>query len=323
MAIPALYQLKKSIPDKCPFIVVTPRGLSDIFRSLPFVDEIIETDNKSLLKSKKDVVNMRKKHAGVGVLFNNSFKNALLMKLAGIRKLYGASARGRRILLSKAVKFPKVRPGQFHDFHQAGLYLALVYSLGAEEWQGDFPEFKVAKKTGDMKKEVISIAERKKILVLAPGAAYGEAKRWPSENYREVCAYWVDGGGTVAITGAGKEAPIAEIVARGFPEDKVFNLAGKTDISELIFILQRASLCVSNDSGIMHLASSIGTPGIAIFGSTDPYLTGPLSKKLKVFHERQCCAPCFKRVCAKGRYDCLRSVRPEDVIDYVKSQKLI
>ncbi len=323
MAVPALYQLKKTIPAECPFIVVTPKGISDIFKALPFVDEVIETDNRSFLKSKKDIVNMKQKHAGVGVLFNNSFKNALLMKLAGIRKIYGASARGRKILLSKAVNFPRIRPGQFHDFHQAGLYLALAYSLGAEEWQGDFPEFKVAKKIHDMKYEVVALSGREKLLLVAPGAAYGEAKRWPSENYRELCNFWVENGGTVGIAGAGKEADIARIVSKGFPEDKVFDLAGKTDVSELIYILQKASLCISNDSGIMHLASAVGTPGIAIFGSTDPYLTGPLSKKWKVFHEKQCCAPCFKRECAKGSYSCLRAVRPEDVIDYVKSLKII
>ncbi len=321
MALPALYQLKKSVPAACPFIVVTPRGLSDIFRSLPFVDEVIETENKSFLKSKKDVLNIRQKKAGIGILFNNSFKNALLMKLAGIPKVYGASARGRKILLSKAYNFPKIKKGEFNNFHQTGLYLAMVYSLGAEEWKGDFPEFRVHKKTELMNKEVIELSGRGNILVLAPGAAYGEAKRWPSENYREVCAYWVDKGGNVVIAGSGKEADIADIVAKNFPSDKVFNMAGKTDISELIFLLQKAKLCVANDSGIMHLAAAAGTEGVAIFGSTDPYLTGPLSKKWKVFQEKQNCAPCFKRECILGHYKCLRAIRPEDVIDYIESLK--
>ncbi|HCE44162.1 MAG TPA: lipopolysaccharide heptosyltransferase II [Lentisphaeria bacterium] len=321
MGIPALFQLKKAMPAKSSLAVVTPKGISDIFKSLPFIDEVIETDNKSFLKSKKDVSSMRSKHAGVGILFNNSFKNALLMRLAGIPKIYGASARGRKILLSKAFNFPRIRKSEFNDFHQTGLYLSMVYSLGAEEWKGDFPEFRVAKKPEQMKKELSALAAKTNILVLAPGAAYGEAKRWPSENYREVCAYWVDKGGHVVIAGAGKEADIAQIVAKGFPEDKVFNLAGKTDISELIFLLQKAEFCVANDSGIMHLAAAVGTEGVAIFGSTDPFLTGPLSKKWKVFQEKQSCAPCFKRECATGQYKCLRAIRPEDVIDYIKSIK--
>jgi len=321
MGIPALFQLKKSLPAETSLAVVTPKGISDIFKSLPFIDEVIETDNRSFLKSRKDVSNMRQKHAGVGILFNNSFKNALLMKIAGIPKVYGASARGRKFLLSKAFTFPKIKTAEFNDFHQAGLYLALAYSLGAEEWKGDFPEFKVSKKTEHMKKEVSALAEKNRILVLAPGAAYGEAKRWPSENYREVCAYWLDKGGCVVIAGSGKEADIAQLVAKGFPEDKVFNMAGKTDISELLFILQKASLCVANDSGIMHLAAAAGTQGVAIFGSTDPFLTGPLSKKWKVFQEKQSCTPCFKRECVKGLYNCLKAVRPEDVIDYIESIK--
>ncbi|MFA6291859.1 MAG: lipopolysaccharide heptosyltransferase II [Victivallales bacterium] len=318
MAIPALYQLKKAMPAGCSLSVVVPRGISDLFRALEFIDEVIETENKSFLKSVKDIAGMKNKHAGVGILFNNSFKNAALMRLAGVPKIYGASARGRRFLLSKAFPFPKIRTREFNHFHQTGLYLSIVYSLGAEEWKGEFPEFKVPKKPEHMKKDIIEICAKDKLLVLAPGAAYGEAKRWPSENYRELSASWIEKGGSVAIAGSGKEAEIAHIVSKGFPEDRVFNLAGKTDISELLFLLQKAAFCVANDSGIMHLAAAAGTSGVAIFGSTDPFLTGPLSLKWKVFQEKQECTPCFKRECPEGLYKCLRAVRPEDVIDYIE-----
>ncbi|MFA6568969.1 MAG: lipopolysaccharide heptosyltransferase II, partial [Victivallales bacterium] len=297
MAIPALYQLRKAMPSECSLSVVVPRGISGLFRALEFIDEIIETENKSFLKSGGDIAGMKRRHAGVGILFNNSFKNAALMRLAGIPKIYGASARGRRFLLSKAFRFPEIRTGEFNRFHQTGLYLSIVYSLGAEEWKGGFPEFKVTKKPEHMKREIVELCAKDGLLVLAPGAAYGEAKRWPSENYRELSACWIERGGCVAIAGSGKEADIAHVVSKGFPEDRVFNLAGKTDISELLFILQKAAFCVANDSGIMHLAAAAGTRGVAIFGSTDPFLTGPLSAKWKVFQEKQECAPCFKREC--------------------------
>ena len=261
---------------------------------------------------------MKSKHAGVGILFNNSFKNAALMRLAGVPKIYGASARGRKFLLSKAFPFPKIRTREFNHFHQTGLYLSIVYSLGAEEWKGEFPEFKVLKKPEYMKKDIVEICAKDRLLVLAPGAAYGEAKRWPSENYRELSACWIDRGGCVAIAGSGKEADIAHIVSKGFPEDRVFNLAGETDISELLFLLQKTAFCVANDSGIMHLAAAVGTSGVAIFGSTDPFLTGPLSAKWKVFQEKQECAPCFKRECPANQYKCLRAVRAVDVIDYIE-----
>jgi heptosyltransferase-2 len=319
MAIPALYQLKKAMPGNCFLSVVTPRGISDLFRALPFIDEVIETENKSFLKSRKDIAVMKSKHAGVGVLFNNSFKNAALMKLSGIPKIYGASARGRRFLLSKAFRFPEIKTREFNYFHQAGLYLSMVYSLGAKEWNGEFPEFKVPKKPELMGKGIIELSTKDKLLVLAPGAAYGEAKRWPSENYREISSCWIDKGGCVVIAGSEKEADIAHLVSKGFPEGRIFNMAGKTDISELLFLLQKASFCVANDSGIMHLAAATGARGAAIFGSTDPYLTGPLSTKWKVFQEKQECTPCFKRECVSGLYKCLKAVRPEDVIDYIES----
>ena len=317
MAIPAIYQLKKAMPVHCPLSVITPRGISDLFKALAFIDEVIETENKSFFKSGRDIAVMKKKQAGIEILFNNSFKNAALMRLAGIPKIYGAAARGRRFLLSKAFNFPKIRTREFNCSHQTGLYLSMVHSLGADQWNGDFPEFKVSKRTEHMKGEILELCAKDKLLVLAPGAAYGESKRWPSENYRELAGCWVDNGGCVAIAGSGKEADIAHIVSKGFPEDRVFNLAGKTDISELVFLLQKAAFCVANDSGIMHLAAAVGTSGAAIFGSTDPFLTGPLSTKWKVFQEKQECAPCFKRECPTEQYKCLRAVRPEDVIDYI------
>ncbi len=319
MAIPAIHQLKKAMPGDCSLSVITPRAVSDLFRSLPFIDSVIETENKSFFKSGGDVAEMRKKHAGIGVLLNNSFKNAALMRLAGIPRIYGTPARGRRFLLSRAFGFPKIRTGEFNHFHQAGLYLSIAYSLGAEEWNGEFPEFKVQKKTENMKEEIVELSGKDKLLVLAPGAAYGEAKRWPSENYRELTAYWIDKGGSVAVAGSGKEADIAHVVAKGFPEDRVFNLAGGTDISELLLMLQKSAFCVANDSGIMHLAAAVGARGVAIFGSTDPFLTGPLSAKWKVFQEKQECTPCFKRECTVNQYKCLRAVRPEDVIDHMES----
>lgn len=319
MSIPALYQLKKTMPAGCSLSVIAPKGISDIFRALAFIDEVVETENKSLFKSGRDISVMRKKNAGIGILFNNSFKNAALMRLSGIPKVYGASARGRRFLLSKSFRFPKIRTQELNRFHQTGLYLSIVYSLGAEKWKGDFPEFRVPKKPENMKKEIVDLCSKDKLLVLAPGAAYGEAKRWPSENYREVSACWIDKGGCVAVVGSAKEADIAHMVAKGFPEDRVFNMAGKTDISELLFILQKAAFCVANDSGIMHLAAAAGASGVAIFGSTDPTLTGPLSTKWRVFQEKQDCTPCFKRECAAGLYKCLRAVRHEDVIDYIES----
>lgn len=318
MAIPALYQLKKIMPEGCALSVIVPKGIADIFRALDFIDEVIETENKSFFKSGRDIAVMKRKHAGVGILLNNSFKNAALMRLAGIPKIYGASARGRRLILSKSFNFPKIRTRELNRFHQTGLYLSIVYSLGAGEWNGDFPEFTVPKKPEDMKKEILDLCAKGKLLVLAPGAAYGEAKRWPSENYREVISCWIDKGGCVAVAGSAKEADIANMVVQGFPESMVFNMAGKTDISELLFMLQKASFCVANDSGIMHLAAAAGTSGVAIFGSTDPTLTGPLSLKWKVFQEKQDCTPCFKRECAVGLYKCLRAVRPEDVIDYIE-----
>ena len=103
---------------------------------------------------------------------------------------------------------------------------------------------------------------------------------------------------------------LAEIIA-GLDEKECFNLAGETGIHELIHVLKHASGCLANDSGVMHLAAAVGTPGVAPFGPTDPVATSPLSKRWRIVFEKRACSPCFKRVCPYGTKVCFDPVTPE------------
>ena len=94
----------------------------------------------------------------------------------------------------------------------------------------------------------------------------------------------------------------------------MFDLAGKTTIPLLALILQKSLACIANDSGIMHLAAVLGTPGVAPFGSTDPAATSPISGKWRLLFDQQSCAPCFKRVCPYGTRACMKAVTPDHAI---------
>jgi heptosyltransferase-2 len=163
-----------------------------------------------------------------------------------------------------------------------------------------------------------------KIMVVAPGAAYGSAKRWSSSSYNEVCRYWIEEkSGRVIIVGAENEMKTAEGVASNLDNSHILNLAGKTNLKELIYTLKKSDICVSNDSGVMHLGSALNAKGVAIFGSTDPFATGPLSKNWAVLLKKQSCSPCFFRECinVEKDYKCLEAITSADVIEAI--EKLI
>ncbi len=318
MGIPALMQLREIVPENCGFFVIVPPGLYDLFKSLDFVDQVIPLHRTHSAWNSKDLRELKRLRAGIGHLQNNSLRDAFYFKLARIPKLYGAAKRGRSILLTKSFKFPEIRDRKLNRLHHAGRYLSMAYALGAPEWNGELPKFNSQKEPEVMNDEMRKILNSEKLLVVAPGAAYGEAKRWPAENFRKVCECWIEESGTIAIIGTSEERSTSLEVAAGLPENKVANLAGKTDMSDLLEILKHAEQCVANDSGVMHLSAILGGKGVAIFGSTDPSSTSPVSTKWKIMFEQQPCAPCFKRECPLGHYECLKKITPEMVCEVLK-----
>jgi len=171
--------------------------------------------------------------------------------------------------------------------------------------------------SGELKKTL----PRERILVIAGGAAYGAAKRWPAESFREVARRWIEEkNGFAAAIGSKSEAGIADEILRGLPDDSCQNLAGKTNLTELMILLKHAEFCVANDSGVMHLAAVLGTPGVAPFGCTDPVATSPISPEWRIVFDKKECAPCFKRVCPKGTKECFDSITPDLVWQVLKAQ---
>lgn len=315
MAIPAMMQLRKAVPENCGFFAVVPPGLGPLFESLSFVDVTFPLRKAHSAWSKTDIRRVRLSNPGIGLLFNNSLRDAFYFKVARVPKLFGAAARGRSMLLTKSFKFPKIQNKSLNKLHHAGRYLSLAYALGAPEWEGDFPEFDNLKEQEITSDEVNQVLDSDRIMVVAPGAAYGPAKCWPAKYFREVCDFWIKKGGQVVIVGTGKEMADAQEVSEGLPGDKVFNLAGKTDLHDLLNILKHAEWCVANDSGVMHLSAILGKKGVAIFGSTDPTSTCPVSTRWEVMYEKLDCSPCFSRTCAFGHYNCLNQITPDKVIE--------
>lgn len=176
-----------------------------------------------------------------------------------------------------------------------------VFQQQIELLFGRFPLLKTQKAQG-------------KILALCPGAQYGPAKNWPEEYFAEVAKMKMNEGWAVWLFGSNNDLPRGEKIQQ-ITHDRCVNLVGKTTLDEVIGLLSLADAVISNDSGLMHLAAALNVPLVAVYGSSSPQFTPPLSPQAKVLRKSLACSPCFKRQCRYGHYRCLREITPSLVAD--------
>lgn len=150
------------------------------------------------------------------------------------------------------------------------------------------------------------------VIALCPGAEYGPAKRWPARHMAALASELLAEGKQVWLFGSGKDNEIAGEIAALAPG--VTNLSGQTSLAEAIDLLSCASAVVTNDSGLMHVAAALERPIAAIYGSSSPRFTPPLTNRAKIVTLSLECSPCFERVCPLGHMKCLNELRPEQVL---------
>lgn len=318
MTLPALMELKKILPEYCGLFVICSQGAKDLLESLPMIDYVIPLEEIHHNWSRKDIRRVSRIRAGAGILFNNSLRDAIFMRIAGIKQLYGAQARGRSILLKRSFPFPARLNHRLNNLHHSSKYLSIVKALGASGWDGSLPEFKIKYDLQQSDPEIRAICSHPGLMTIAAGAAYGGSKRWSSGKFKEVANWWIKEGGIVAALGSAKEKDIAAMVVGNLPAEKAYNLAGKTDMCELMHLLMDSKICVANDSGIMHLSAALGKPGIAIFGPTDYSATGPISNCWRVLYDKLPCSPCFKRECPYGHSECMDLCSSSQVVAQIR-----
>ncbi|HVV68136.1 MAG TPA: lipopolysaccharide heptosyltransferase II [Gammaproteobacteria bacterium] len=154
---------------------------------------------------------------------------------------------------------------------------------------------------------------KRPLLALAPGAEFGPSKRWPASHFAEVAKAKLAQNWDVWLFGSGNDSAITQEIYK-LTDGKVVDLTGKTTLAEAVDLLSLATAVISNDSGLMHIAAALKKPLVAIYGSTSPKFTPPLSDKVVIVSLDLSCSPCFQRVCPLGHWRCMLDLKPEEIL---------
>ena len=312
LSFPALESLRKNLPHAQIWIAAREEA-QDLYSSFDFVKGIIPLSGlnnfKNMWESAKKI---REYNFDVGLLLTNSFSSALLFFLARIPQRWGYSRDNRGLLLTKGIPF-KNQDGSAS--HQVNYYLNLISSLG---FQTSIPELilPLSAEEKDWPKKVLSALgydPKKPLVILSPGAYYGPSKRWPASRFAELASLLQKKNkAQIVIVGSAEEVELAKSIASSMVK-KPINLAGKTTLRQLAELISLANLIITNDSGPMHITNALRVPLIAIFGPTDPLVTGPFHQPSTVIKKDAACWPCSYRKCPFD-HRCMMEIEPEEIL---------
>lgn len=230
----------------------------------------------------------------------NSWKSALVPWFAGIPRRVGYTGEARYLLLNE--RQPKSALPRLVD----------RYAVLAGPAEGPTPNPRLSSTPAQQlaARAALGLPADAAPVVFCPGAEYGPAKRWPAHHFATL-AQRLDA--PVWIVGSAKDAPVGAEIAR-LAAGAALNLCGRTDLEQAIDIIAGARAVVSNDSGLMHVAAALNRPLVALYGSSSPAYTPPLSPRATILSLGLDCSPCFKRECPLGHLRCLEDLAPEQVI---------
>ena len=307
MSVPAVRAIKRGRPD-AHVTILTPAKIADLWKRVAEVDDVlpIGSDDGIFNVAGK----LRRGRFEVAILFPNSLRSALEAWLGGVPRCVGRRGHHRAMLLNQIFveKKKRLEPPK----HQVRDYLALAAFVGAD----------VSKEDANLSapSRALRAANHTPVLGVCPGAEYGPAKRWLTGRFAEVIksAHEHTGCGCKLFGVAGDHA-IGDAIMAGVDGTPVADLIGKTTLAQLMDELKTCDVLLTNDTGTMHLAAMLGVPTVALFGSTEPALTGPLGPAHRVIRHHVACSPCFLRECPID-FRCMHSITVEEVLAAVEAK---
>jgi heptosyltransferase-2 len=252
-------------------------------------------------------------------LLPNSFKSALVPWFAGIPERIGYVGEWRHWLLTDARRLDAARLPTM-----AERFAALALADGEPLPVLPQPRLRVDVAARDATLSRLGLDPVRPVAALCPGAEYGPAKRWPPSQFASVADSLVADGYQVWLFGSAKDEQVtAEIRSMCTVRSQLLpvDLAGRTTLAEAIDLMSLAQRVVSNDSGLMHVAAALDRPMVALYGSSNPAFTPPLSAQAQVVSLGLPCSPCFARECPLGHFHCMRQLTPGRVLDTIASMQ--
>ena len=307
MSVPAVRAIKAGRPD-ARVTIAAPEKLAPMWKLVPEVDAIIPLPENQLFS----VVRLLRREPSfdVAILFPNSLRAGLESWLARIPRRVGYLGYWRRWLLNQIVPVPR-KPGP--PEHHSLRFLRIARECGAATSDIGYSTASAERPAGQ---QLPPLNHEPLRIGLCPGAEYGPAKRWLPERFAEA-AEKISAHSSVQwiLFGTARDAAVGEQIAAAL-RDHCVNRIGQTTLDQLIDELRECRLLLTNDTGTMHLAALLDVPVVAIFGSTEPRLTGPLGNDQIILRHHVECSPCFLRECPID-FRCMKAVSVREVVDAV------
>lgn len=317
MMAQALFIALKQQQPKATIDVLALGWCRPILARMPQVNRTIAMPlghGKFDLKGRKALgVSLRHEGYDQAIVLPNSWKSALIPWFANIPLRTGWKGEARYFLLNDLRKLNKTTLPMMVQ-----RYVALAYPRASAERAAldhcPLPALQVDSRLLPALAEKFKLS-RQPMLAICPGAEFGPAKQWPIDYYADLAKQFVDKGWQVAIMGSPSDGETGEAIASRVGSGSIVNLCGKTSLEEAIDILSMAEKVVSNDSGLMHIASALNRPLIALYGPTSADFTPPLCRDARILSVKVDCGPCFQRLCPEGHQKCMTQLGVDTVIN--------
>ena len=327
MSQPLLATLKVIYPHSQIDVLASP-WVAPIYRACTEVHQVLEArlEHQQLQWGlrKQLAKQLESNRYDACFILPNSLKSALIPWLANIPLRIGYRGEMRFGLINLSLDNPSKtnRPPMVN--HYLALCDLMEHPEGIEINTSVDPKLNIspaAKQSVSTKLQAVAI-EKKSIYVLCPGAEYGVTKRWPTEHFAALAQQLIanEADARVILLGSKGDYALGESIrAQANNDVKIYNWCGDTTLDEAIALIGMSKALVSNDSGLMHVGAALKVPQVAIFGSSDPHHTPPLSDKAKVIWLNLPCSPCHKKECPLGHLKCLKDISPENVFEAIQN----
>lgn len=316
MAVPALEQLRATYPDAEICAVARPWVKDLLVWRGDLIDRCIDFDDKGADRGMAGLWRFGRSLAAerfdLGVVLTKHFKGAFVFSVARLPHRIGFATPETRWFLHRALARKNLpKSGR----HQSCDYTDLLAHTGVAPAPPQPTAPRLARdETRLAEAQATFLADLPKPwLMVHAGAAFGTAKRWSVDGYRDVCLDFVKrSGGSVVLLGVKAEAEVNDTIAAALDPAHHRNLCGATSLSQSLALIATADFFLSNDSGLMHAAAAFEVPQVAVFGPTDIAATFPFNAKARTVYHKVDCSPCFQRHCPIG-HDCMKAVSAQEV----------